>query len=78
MIVVAGRPAGVKLHLPARSTDPIAALPAATPFTSGTGAAEPAAGTGVVTPAAASTTATTARSKTRAMLELLVLAKSSQ
>src|SRR5688572_5191507 len=59
VIVVAARPAGVKLHLPARSTEPIAALPAATPFTSaatpltsGTGAAEPAAEIGVVTPTA--------------------------
>src|SRR3954470_10599738 len=35
VIDVAARPAGVKLHVPARSTDPIAALPAATPSACG-------------------------------------------
>src|SRR3954452_23426027 len=39
VIDVVGRPAGVKLHVPARSTDPIAALPAVKPSTSGADAA---------------------------------------
>ena len=45
-IVVAARPAGVKLHVPARSTEAIAAFPAATPST-------PAAATPPVAPGAA-------------------------
>src|SRR4051812_20087498 len=53
-IVVAARPAGVKLHLPARSTELIAPLPAATPAT-------PAAATAPIAPGGATADAGIAR-----------------
>src|SRR3954454_11408689 len=51
VIEVVARPAGVKLHVPARSTDPIAPLPAVTPSTcdnedAGTGSAVAGGGAG--------------------------------